>query len=187
METNVLFICGSLRERSLNRQVGHYAASLLPEGVRVSWLDYADLPFMNQDSEFPAPPAVARIRKDVMDADALWVFSPEYNHGIPGVLKNCLDWLSRPLAPGSKETAMKDKPVAYTCAGGGSKARYCAADLAETLSFIQVDLIDTAAVRIALDRHDYTTDSLELAPTEQAALATQANLLLAKLEQLGTR
>lgn len=181
METNVLFICGSLRERSLNRQAGRYAASLFPEGVRTSWLDYADLPFMNQDSEFPAPPAVARIRKDVMDADALWVFSPEYNHGIPGVLKNCLDWLSRPVERGSQATAMQGKLALFSCAGGGAKARYCAADLAETLSFLQADLVETVHAQVALDRQDYATDVLTLADGEQAALQAQAAILLDRL------
>lgn len=177
-EKTVLFICGSLRKKSLNRQVGEYVAKLLQGKVRVRWLDYADLPFMNQDTEFPTPSPVQRVRDEVMAADALWVFSPEYNHGIPGVLKNCLDWLSRPLAPGSQDTAVKDKLTLFSCAGGGAKARYCAADLAETLSFMGADLVETVHTQVALDRHDYTTDDLALAPTEEAALQAQARILL---------
>lgn len=181
MQKSVLFICGSLRKRSLNRQVGEYVRELLPDSVQVSWLNYADLPYMNQDTEFPVPSTVQCVRDAVAAADALWIFSPEYNHGIPGVLKNCLDWLSRPIEPNSKETAMQGKITLYSCAGGGTKARFCAADLAETLATIQVDLVETTHVQIGLDRHDYTTDELELTAEEQAALAAQAEVLLARL------
>ncbi len=178
---NVLFICGSLRTRSLNRQVGEYVQSLLPESVKVSWLDYADLPYMNQDTEFPVPPAVNKVRATVSASDALWIFSPEYNYGIPGVLKNCLDWLSRPVEQGSKETAMQGKLTLYCCAGGGATGRFCAADLAETLAIIQTDLVETIHVQVALNRQDYTTDKLELTSSEKRALAAQVHVLLEKL------
>ncbi len=181
MEKTVLLICGSLRERSLNRQAGEYVASLLEGKVRSRWLDYAGLPFMNQDIEFPTPPAVQRVRDEVAAADAVWLFSPEYNHGIPGVLKNCLDWLSRPVERGSQATAMQGKLALFSCAGGGAKARYCAADLAETLSFLQADLVETVHAQVALDRQDYTTDVLTLADGEQAALQAQAAILLDRL------
>ncbi len=180
-EKSVLFICGSLREKSLNRQMGEYVAKLLQGKAKVRWLAYADLPYMNQDIEFPAPAPVRRVREEVMAADALWVFSPEYNHGIPGALKNCLDWLSRPLEPGSQETALKGRPTLFSCAGGGAKARYCAADLAETLSFTQTDLVETVHTQVALTHQDYTTDELVLAPAEETALQAQAWALLDRL------
>lgn len=180
-ERTVLFICGSLRKKSLNRQVGEYVVTLLQGKAQVRWLEYTDLPFMNQDIEFPAPAPVRRVRDEVMAADALWIFSPEYNHGIPAVLKNCLDWLSRPLEPGSPETAAKGRLTLFSCAGGGAKARYCAADLAETLSFIQTDLVETVHTQVALNRQDYTTDELVLAPAEETALQAQAWALLDRL------
>ena len=180
-EKNVLFICGSLREKSLNRQMGAYVAKLLQGKAKVRWLDYADLPFMNQDIEFPARAPVRRARDEVMAADGLWIFSPEYNHGIPGGLKNCIDWLSRPLEPGSQETALKDRLTLFSCAGGGAKARYCAADLAETLSLVQADLVETVHTQVALTRQDYTTDALVLAPAEETALQAQAWALLDRL------
>lgn len=183
-EKDILLICGSLRKRSLNRQVGEHAAQMLAEispRLRTRWLDYADLPYMNQDIEFPAPAAVERVRAQVMAADALWVFSPEYNKGIPGVLKNCLDWLSRPLAPGSDDTAMKGRLTTFSCAGGGAKARYSAARLEDTLAFIGVDLVETMHTQVALDRQEYTTDVLALSDAEQQALGTQARILADRL------
>ncbi len=181
---DVLLVCGSLRERSLNRQVGERVAAMLGEmdaSLRTSWLDYADLPYMNQDVEFPTPSAVARVRAKVMASDAIWFFSPEYNHGIPGVLKNLLDWLSRPLEPGSEDTAIKGRLTLFSCAGGGSKARYCSACLEETLAFLKTDLVETMHVQVALDRQDYTTDVLTLSAAEELALRTQAQLLADRL------
>lgn len=183
-EKDILLVCGSLRERSLNRQVGEHAAQMLGEAsprLRARWLDYSDLPFMNQDIEFPAPAAVERVRAQVMAADAVWVFSPEYNQGIPGALKNCLDWLSRPLAPGSDETAMKGRLTMLSCAGGGAKARYCAARLEETLAFMKADLVETMRAQVALDRQDYTTDMLTLSEAERLALCAQARILAGRL------
>ena len=95
----VLMIVGSLRKESYNLQLAKQAAEMLKDKVQVSILYYADLPFMNQDIEFPTPESVARVRQEVLAADGILIFSPEYNYQIPGVLKNLLDWLSRPLAP----------------------------------------------------------------------------------------
>ena len=181
---SVLLICGSLRKKSLNRQVGTYVEELLHEAADTAWLEYASLPFMNQDVEFPVLPEVQRVRNAIIEADAVWIFSPEYNHGIPGVLKNCLDWLSRPMKSGSTETAIRGKLTAFSCAGGGAKARYCAADLAETLSFMQADLIETTHTQIALDRKEYTTDVLALSQAEKETLQTQANIFIEHLAKL---
>lgn len=189
---NVLLVCGSLRERSLNRQVGKIAAKMLHEitatmleeresTLRTRWLHYVKLPYMNQDIEFPTPSAVERVRTEVMASDAVWFFSPEYNHGIPGVLKNLLDWLSRPLEPGSEDTALKGRLTMFSCAGGGAKARYCSACLEETLAFLQTDLVETMHVQVALDRQDYTTDVLTLSAAEELALRAQAQLLANRL------
>lgn len=183
-DKNILFICGSLRAPSLNRQVGNAATHMLGEisaHLHTRWLDYADLPYMNQDIEFPAPATVKRVRADVMAADAVWIFSPEYNQGIPGVLKNCLDWLSRPLEPGSDDTAIKGRLTMFSCAGGGGKARYCAARLEETLAFMQTDLVETTHTQVALDRHDYTTNELVMSEAEQEALRTQTRILADRL------
>ena len=97
METRkISIIVGSLRKGSLNRQLAQHAARFLEEqGAAVEWLEYSDLPYMNQDIEYPAPAAVVRVRQQVAQAQGLWFFVPEYNHGIPGPLKNLLDWLSR--------------------------------------------------------------------------------------------
>ncbi|MFA6642538.1 MAG: NADPH-dependent FMN reductase, partial [Methanomethylophilus sp.] len=95
----ILAVVGSLREQSLNRQLAVLAGQALGNRAVFEVLDYRDIPLFDQDEEFPAPAAVARVRRQVLEADALWFFSPEYNHFFPGVLKNLVDWLSRPPAP----------------------------------------------------------------------------------------
>ena len=87
---SILFIVGSLRKQSLNGQLAQVARTALGERATTSELAWADVPVFSQDIEFPAPEAVRRVRKAVADADALWIVSPEYNHGVPGGLKNLI-------------------------------------------------------------------------------------------------
>ena len=102
----ILFISGSLRKNSLNSALARKAMAKLDGQAECLWLDYADLPMLDQDIEFPAPEAVTRVRDAVACADALWIASPEYNHSYSAALKNLIDWLSRPLVPGDYSTAV---------------------------------------------------------------------------------
>lgn len=86
----LVFIVGSLRKGSFNEQLAKKVESLLPKHVDVSYLS-VDLLLMNQDLEIPVLPEIQAIRDQVMAADALWIFTPAYNHAIPGSLKNALD------------------------------------------------------------------------------------------------
>ena len=121
----LVFIVGSLRRGSFNRALAEYAAEVVGERAEVEYLDYADLPLMNEDIEFPAPAAVARIREQVESADGVWIFSPEYNFSYPAGLKNALDWLSRPQVAGDFDAAVSltDMPVAISGAGGKRRER----------------------------------------------------------------
>ena len=87
----VLMIVGSMRKKSFNRQLAAIAAELLRGKAEVSFLEYADIPYMNQDIEFPVPEEIARVREEVSRADGIWIITPEYNYSYPGVLKNLLD------------------------------------------------------------------------------------------------
>lgn len=94
---NILFIVGSFRKGSFNHQLASVAENLLEGKANVSYLDYTQVPLFNQDLETPVLPAVAAAREAVLNADAIWVFSPIYNFQIPGTVKNLFDWLSRAL------------------------------------------------------------------------------------------
>ncbi len=86
----ILFISGSLRKESLNTDLLHQAAKSF-DGFECSFLDYGDLPLLDQDQEFPPPASLVRIRQEVADSDALFIASPEYNRSYSAALKNLLD------------------------------------------------------------------------------------------------
>src|SRR5262245_32316056 len=95
----VLGISGSLRRGSYNRLLLHAAAAELPPGTEFDeWSGLDMLPAFNNDSDGPSQaPPVAALRRMLERADAVLIATPEYNHSIPGALKNALDWASRPL------------------------------------------------------------------------------------------
>jgi NAD(P)H-dependent FMN reductase len=92
---NLLGICGSLRSRSSNLAILHGATGFLPPAATMTITEaLADLPAFNPDNDLDPPPvAVQKFRDAIAAADALVICSPEYAHGMPGVLKNALDWL----------------------------------------------------------------------------------------------
>ncbi len=102
-------ICGSLREKSYNLSALRYARTVAPEGVELDILRINDVEPFNADVEEKGwPPGVATLREKVSAADAVLLSSPEYNYGVPGMLKNATDWLSRPTGKGP----MTGKPLA---------------------------------------------------------------------------
>lgn len=115
-QITILGIAGSLRRASFNRGLLVAAQELAPEGVQVEILDLAPIPFYNGDVEAEGmPESVQHLRARIEAADAILMTVPEYNHSFPAVLKNAIDWASRPRPV----SAFKQKPVALTGAGGG--------------------------------------------------------------------
>ncbi|MER5942650.1 NAD(P)H-dependent oxidoreductase [Streptomyces sp. NPDC001928] len=111
MSVRILALVGSLRAGSHNRQLAEAAVKLAPEGAEVVLFEgLADIPFYNEDIdvEGSVPTAAAALREAAQASDAFLFFSPEYNGTIPAVLKNAIDWLSRPYGSG----AFGGKPVA---------------------------------------------------------------------------
>jgi len=111
MSVRVLSLVGSLRAGSHNRQLAQLAVRLAPEGTEIQVYEgLGDVPFYNEDidREDLVPEAAARLRQAASEADVLLLFTPEYNGTIPAVLKNAIDWLSRPFGAG----AIVGKPVA---------------------------------------------------------------------------
>ena len=175
----ILFIIGSLRAKSFNRQLAMMAKEIIGDRAEVSELDYSDLPLLNQDIEQPEPAAVARIRKAVSEADALWIFTPEYNSSYPGHVKNLLDWLSRPVIPMdyATPTCINGKRVAISGAGGKAATANCRAKLTELLTFIKADVL-AEQTGIALSAEAWGTDVLTLTDEQKAQLSAQANALI---------
>lgn len=136
----VLGVVGSLREASVNARLLARAAALVPDGVHVEiFPDLGAIPHFSQDLEADTPPAVAELRSAIGSSAAVLIATPEYNGAMPGVLKNALDWASRP----SGRSVLADKAVA---AIGASPGRFGAirgqADARRVLTSIGADVLD---------------------------------------------
>jgi len=120
----IFAFAGSLRRSSFNKILMRTASELCPEGATMETFDLEGIPLFNQEYESHPPARVAEFKNGILGTDALLIATPEYNFGIPGVLKNALDWASRPYA----ENVFADKPVAIMGASTGqmgtSRAQY---------------------------------------------------------------
>jgi len=129
----ILAVSGSLRAGSHNTQLLRAAVEAAPEGVEVElWSGIGDLPHYDQDLDSPQelPASVRRLREEWAAADAILFASPEYNGSIPGVLKNAVDWASRPRG----EAPLLNKTVAVVGASMGQfGAMWAQADLRKVL------------------------------------------------------
>lgn len=121
---HVLGIAGSLRKLSYNRAALRAAAGLMPEGCTLDIFELDGLPGFNEDLEAAPPATVVEFRKRILEADAVVFATPEYNYSIPGVLKNAIDWASRPYG----KSAWSGKPAAIIGATigtlGTARAQY---------------------------------------------------------------
>jgi chromate reductase len=120
----ILGFAGSLRKNSFNKSVLRGAVELCPENAKIEVFDLEGIPPFNQDLENQPPEKVRNFKEKIRAADAILIATPEYNYSIPGVLKNAIDWASRPY----QDNAFEDKPVAVMSAStgmlGGSRAQY---------------------------------------------------------------
>ncbi|MEJ7812415.1 MAG: NAD(P)H-dependent oxidoreductase [Gemmatimonadaceae bacterium] len=114
----VLGIAGSLRRGSYNRKLLEAARTLAPQGMRIELFDIAEIPPYNADLDTDAarPAAVARLKRAITAADAILIATPEYNHSVPGVLQNAIDWASRP----NGKSPFVGKPAAIMGASTGA-------------------------------------------------------------------
>ncbi len=111
----VLGFSGSLRKGLYNTALLRAASELLPEGMTLGIFDLSPIPLYNGDVEVAgAPESVQNFKARIAAADALLIATPEYNYSIPGVLKNAIDWASRP----PKDSPLNGKPLAMMGAGG---------------------------------------------------------------------
>lgn len=176
----ILFIVGSLREGSFNRQLAREAEQMIGARAEVTYLDYKDVPLINQDIEFPEPEAVGRLRATVKEADGIWVFTPEYNFSYPGHVKNLFDWLSRPVVANDYETptVINGKKVALSGAGGKMATAKCREKLTELLTFLKADVMEPHT-GIALNVEAWTEGRMILSDEQKAALMNQVEAFLA--------
>lgn len=114
----ILGIAGSLRKGSYNHGTLRAATALVPEGSTIEIFDLDGIPGFNQDQEQNPPEKVAEFKRKIREADAILFVTPEYNYSVPGVLKNAIDWASRPYG----DSAWDGKPAAIMGASVGAIA-----------------------------------------------------------------
>jgi len=150
---NILGIAGSLRQDSFNRAALRAARSLRPDDARLEIFELDGIPGFNQDEENNPPEKVVELKTRLRAADAVLFVTPEYNYSIPGVLKNAIDWASRPYG----ESAWDGKPVAIMGASigrlGSARAQY---HLRQCCVFLNMYPLNSPEVMIAnaQDRFD---------------------------------
>jgi chromate reductase len=142
----ILGFAGSLREASYNKALLRAAAELTPKGVVFETFDLEGIPPFNQDLETQLPGKVREFKSKIREADALLIATPEYNYSMPGVLKNVIDWASRPYA----DNAFEGKPAAIMGASigmlGTARAQY---HLRECFVFLNVYTVNRPEVMVA--------------------------------------
>lgn len=164
--TRILAISGSLRSRSSNTSLLEAAALLAPEGVEITvYRGLGNLPHFNPDLEGLEPAAALQYRRQLQDAGGVLISSPEYAHGVPGVMKNALDWVV-----GSGE--LVGKPVALLNAS--LRSTHAHASLLETLTVMSARVIPQAC--ITLPHWDKTLDAPGIASHVQISLLLRGSI-----------
>lgn len=120
----ILGFAGSLRKGSYNKSLLRAAMELMPKDAKLEIFGLEGIPPFNQDLETQMPKRVKEFKAKIKAADTILIVTPEYNYSIPGVLKNAIDWASRP----PRDNSFEDKPVAIMSAStgmlGGTRAQY---------------------------------------------------------------
>jgi chromate reductase len=146
MQTRILGISGSLRRGSYNTAALRAAVQLAPENAVVETFELDGIPPFNQDEEMNPPVKVVELKRRVREADAILFVTPEYNYSVPGVLKNAIDWGSRPYG----DSAWDGKPAAIMGASPGTfgtaRAQY---HLRQIFVFLNVFAVNQPEVMIS--------------------------------------
>ncbi len=142
-QITILGFAGSLRKGSYNKALLRAAAELLPENAKIEIFDLEGIPPYNMDIENRMPEKVKEFKAKIRAADALLIATPEHNYSIPGVLKNAIDWASRP----NGDNSFEGKPAAIMSASpgmlGGVKAQF---HLRQTFVFLDIRALNRPEV-----------------------------------------
>lgn len=145
-QINILGFAGSLRKNSYNKALLRAAVESTPSDIKIEVFDLEGIPLFNQDLEEQPPKRVREFKAKIRTADALLIATPEYNYSVPGVLKNAIDWASRPHG----DNAFESKPVALMSASegllGGARAQY---HLRQTLVALNMHAINRPEVIVS--------------------------------------
>lgn len=168
-QPRLLVLVGSLRAASINRRLAEAATKSAPEGVEISLYEgLADIPFYNEDLDVEGkiPAAAQALRDAVAAVDGLLVVTPEYNGTLPAVLKNAIDWASRPYGAG----ALKDKPVAVVSGSiSPNAAKWAHGDTVKALGVAGAAVVEDAHLHFGTIGQRF----VETHPVDDAEALTQ--------------
>jgi chromate reductase len=184
-ELKILGIAGSLRRASYNRGLIRAAVELAPAGIAIETFELGAIPLFNQDVEDEGEPvSVVGLKEAIARADALLVATPEYNHGVPGVLKNAIDWASRPRVT----SPLRDKSVAVMGAspGRGSTAR-AQAQLRDAFVFTGACVMPLPELMVGGAAAHFDDDGNVTDPQLRASIVDLVNALRAWTERIDVR
>jgi chromate reductase, NAD(P)H dehydrogenase (quinone) len=175
----ILGIAGSLRKGSWNKGALRAAQKLCPPDVTLDILELDGIPPFNQDEEKNVPAKVAELKQKLRGCDAVLISTPEYNYGMPGVLKNAIDWASRPYG----DNAWDGKPVAIMSAamsmGGGVRAQY---QLRQAFVFLNMDAVVQPEVAIGNAQQRFDEQSNLTDETSKKMIGQLLQNLLRKVQ-----
>jgi chromate reductase len=184
-EINVVAFAGSLRRASYNRGLTRAAVAVAPAGIAIDVIDLGVLPLYNQDVEDAGEPLpVVAFKRSIAQSDAMLVATPEYNHGVSGVLKNAIDWASRPRAT----SPLTDKPVGIMGAspGSGMTAR-AQAQLRETFVFTSACVMPQPELLVSAAAHRFDDDGNVIDEELRRSIGDLVEALRAWTIRLGPR
>jgi chromate reductase len=174
-QISILGFAGSLRKDSLNRALLRAALEFVPPKTKLEIFELDGIPLFNQDLESSVPVKVQEFKNTIKAADALLIVTPEYNYSVPGVLKNAIDWASRP--PG--DNSFDNKPAAIMSAStgilGGARAQY---HLRQTLVFLNVHPVNKPEIFVNLAAQKFDSlGKLTDMKTEELIIQLMVNLV----------
>jgi chromate reductase len=178
----ILGIPGSLRKASFNRAALRAAQELVPPDTAVEIFDLDGIPPFNEDDERTLPARVAELKTRIREADAILIATPEYNYSVPGVLKNAIDWASRPYG----DSAWDGKPVAIMGASvgatGTARAQY---HLRQTFVFLNMHPLNRPEVMISNAAQRFDADARLVDPKSRKLVEQLLEELVVWSRRLG--
>ncbi len=153
----ILGIVGSLRKDSYNLKLANLIKDNISYEMEIVTLE--SIPLFNEDIEYPAPDSVTNLRAKVLTSDLIWIFSPEYNNGIPGVLKNTLDWLGRPISEEKGQVFSKKKVIISGTTPGAFGTINAYNDLVQLMVFLNTKLLPRPRLTIPDAQNNLTIDN----------------------------
>lgn len=176
MTHKVLAICGSLRASSSNLGLIRMAQRLAPTDIDiVHWDRLGEIPFYNEDLEAAPPSIVTEWRDVVTTADGLFMAAPEYNFGPTAVLKNAIDWVTRPLG----QHALRGKRISIVSSAGSTGGKHMIEQLSGILALLGNTVVSEPVVQIAKGAELISSDGSTTDPTIEDSIARRLGSLFA--------